>query len=263
MVKRVRSLQTRSSKAQCKTAARALLGEVRATYEELFARVHAAVEPVDIIDEMFVAEIVCLEWDVLPYRRLKVNQIQAEVSKPLKDVLAEQLDYDLYSEDFAERLAAILQENFPKDQTEAARTLASECAGNDPDAIEKVDRVLSDLRLDAHKILDDVRAQKAKELVQAYFRREPDAVKLIDELLAGAGHSVHAFMAHAVAANIDLIERIERLTSIAESRRNDSLHEIDRRRAILGEMLRQTVQEIEESEPQMIEATPDERKTAA
>jgi hypothetical protein len=80
--------------------------------------------------------------------------------------------------------------------------------------------------------------------VQEYVRREPDAVKLVDELLTDAGESMDGLMADALANRLDSIERIDRLISIAESRRNASLHEIERRRAVLGETLRQSVQEI-------------------
>jgi len=46
-------------------------GEDAAAYDELFARVYAAVKPADVIDEMLIADIVALEWEVLRWRRLK------------------------------------------------------------------------------------------------------------------------------------------------------------------------------------------------
>ena len=70
-------------------------------------------------------------------------------------------------------------------------------------------------------------------------------------------------MADALAEKLDNIERIDRLATIAESRRNASLHEIDRRRAVLGETLRQSVQEIEDAEFKVIETTPAKGKNAA
>ena len=42
-----------------------LEGEDADAYDELFARVCAAVMPVDVIDEMLIADIVALEWEVL------------------------------------------------------------------------------------------------------------------------------------------------------------------------------------------------------
>ena len=49
--------------------------EAAAAYDELFGRVCAAVKPVDVIDEMFMADVVALEWEVLRWRRLKLSLI--------------------------------------------------------------------------------------------------------------------------------------------------------------------------------------------
>jgi hypothetical protein len=54
-----------------------LEGEDAAAYDELLARLRAAVKPVDIIEEMFIADVVALEWEVLRWRRLKVALIRA------------------------------------------------------------------------------------------------------------------------------------------------------------------------------------------
>ena len=96
-----------------------------------------------------------------------------------------------------------------------------------------------------------------------YVRREPNAVTLVHELLTDAGKSMDALMADALGEQLDDIERIDRLTTIAESRRNASLHEIERRRAVLGETLRRSVQEIEDDEFELIETTPAQGKNVA
>jgi hypothetical protein len=69
--------------------------------------------------------------------------------------------------------------------------------------------------------------------------------------------------ANALAEKFDYIERIDRLTIIAENRRNASLREIDRHRAALGESLRRSVQDIEDGEFEVIEPTPAKGKDAA
>ena len=219
------------------------------------------VKPVDIIDEIFIADVVPSEWEVLRLRRLKWSLIRAPALEALENFLGENLDYDLYSEHFADQLAEILRVNFREDQVEDARTLARECARNEPDADDKVNKLLAGINLDMDDILDRARARKAKELVQEYVRREPDAVTLIHQLLTVAGESVDSLTADALAEHLDDIERIDRLTTIAESRRNVSLHEIDRRRAILGERLRRSVQEIEDGEFEAIEAKPPKERT--
>ena len=64
-----------------------LEGEDAAAYDELLARICAAVKPVDIIDEMFIADVVSLEWEVLRWRRLKSNLIRARGLKALENFL--------------------------------------------------------------------------------------------------------------------------------------------------------------------------------
>jgi hypothetical protein len=273
MRKRVRLEKTKSkSKSVTLASARIKLfgephlleGEDAAAYDELLTRIHAAVKPVDIIDEMFIADIVALEWEVLRWRRLKLGLIRARALEALKDFLGKDLDYDLYRNDFADDLTDVLQDNLPEGQEkDFAQTLAHECARNEPDAVDKVNKVLAGISVDLDDILDDARSHKAEELVQEYARREPNAVTLISELLAGAGVSMDFLVTDALAEQFDYIERIDRLTTVAEGRRNASLREIDRRRAMLGETLRRTVHEVEEGEFKVIETTPTKGKNAA
>jgi hypothetical protein len=48
-----------------------LEGEDAAAYHQLHARICAVVQPVDIIEEIFIANVVYLVWEVLRWRRLK------------------------------------------------------------------------------------------------------------------------------------------------------------------------------------------------
>jgi hypothetical protein len=168
----------------------------------------------------------------------------------------------LYSEQFANRLAEILQHNLPEDQAENAQRLAHKYAENEREAVGKVDEILARNRVDIDDILRDARRLKAKELVHEYAQHEPDGVSLVDELLGRAGTSIEALTADALKEEFDYIERIDRLTTIAENRRDDALNEIERRRALFGETLRRSVQEIEDAEFEVIEA-PTKGKNAA
>ena len=106
-------------------------GEDAAAYDQLLARICAAVKPVDIIDEIFIADVVPSEWEVLRLRRLKWSLIRARGLELLQGFLVEHLDYDLYSEHFADDLAEILQDNLPEDQVNSAQTLAHKYARNE------------------------------------------------------------------------------------------------------------------------------------
>jgi hypothetical protein len=223
-----------------------LEGEDAAAYDELLGRICAAVKPVDIIDEIFIADIAALEWEVLRWRRLKWTLMQETGLKALELFLAEQLEsnYALHEEHFKSYLTTILQNNLPTEQAGSAGTLAAECAPNNAEANEKLDEVLGSIGLEMNTVLNDARADKAKELVQEYVRGERD----VNELLTDASMSMDSFMTKALGGGIDKIERIDRLTAIAETRRNAALREIDRRRAVLGETLRRSVREIEDDD---------------
>jgi hypothetical protein len=242
-----------------------LVGEDAAAYDQLLARICAVMKPVDIIDKMFIDDVMSLEWEVLRWRRLKRTLLQATGLKALQSFLIKQLEpnYALHEEHFKSYLTEILQSNLPKDEVDSAEMLAAECAPNDADDDDKLDEVLRSIGLNTVKVLNDARAHKVKELVQQYVRREPNTVTLVDELLSSAGVSMDALMANALAEKLDYIERIDRLTTVAESRRNAMLHEIERRRAVLGETLRRSVQEIEDAEFKVVETTPNKGKNAA
>ena len=239
-----------------------LPGEDAVAYDELLARIRAAVNPIDVIEEMFITDLADLEWEVLRWRRLKSSLLQACGLKALQRFLAEKLEYYLYGEHFADDLAQILKNNLPEEQAKDAQTLALKCALNEPDADKKVNELLDSIGQDMDDILDGARARKAKELVQGYVGRKPDAIAQGHEILTEAGVSMEALMVDEFAKKLDDIERIDRLVTIAESRRNAILHEIDRHRAVLGEMLRQNVQKIEEGEFQVIETAPAKGKSA-
>ncbi len=242
-----------------------LEGEDAAAYDELFGRVCAAIKPVDVIDEMFMADVVASEWEFLRWSRLKLSLIRARALEALENFLGEKLDYDLYREYFEDELTTTLQENLAEGQIEEfAQTLAHECARNDADAVDKVNEILAGIDLNMDHILNRAQAHKAEELTQQYVRHDPGAVKLIHELLATASVSIETLTVEALRVKeLDYIERIDRLATIAESRRNASLHEIDRRRPILGETLRRSVQEAEDREFKVIETTRAKGKNAA
>ena len=238
-------------------------GEDAAAYDQLLARIFAAVKPVDVIDEMFITDVLALEWEVLRLRRLKWSLIRAPALEALENFLGKNLDPDLYSQHFADDLAKTLRHYLPEGQVSSAQTLAHECAQNEADAVAKVRKILHGGLRNMNQVRDDAKGRKAKELVQEYVRREPNAVTLVHQILTDAGVSMDGLMADALADKLDDIERIDRLISIAESRRNASLHEIERRRAVLGETLRRSVQEIEDGEFEVIETTPAQGENAA
>jgi hypothetical protein len=240
-----------------------LAGEDAAEYDELHARIRAAVNPIDTVDEMFVADVVALQWEIQRWRRLKSSLIRGYQIKALEEFLDDQLHYDQYVEDFEHKLASTLEANLPEDQAHTAQQLADACARDEPDANDRVDKILDGSNLSIDDVLASARQHKAEELAKKYGRREPDVVTLVDEILAGASVGIDDLMAEELVERLDTIEHIDRLAAIVESRRNNGLREIDRRRPLLGESLPRGVEEVEDAEFQVVEPTSAKGKTAA
>ena len=238
-----------------------LEGEDGAAYAELLARIRAAVKPVDIIDEMFVEDVATIQWEISRWRRLKLSLIKASLNTPLQHFLSAALDYRHYRQRFEENLAEILQKKLPEDQ---AKDLAHRCARWEPDTVKWVEAFLKAARLDMDEILSSAKATKRQELAQEYAQRKPAAIRQVNKFLASSGRTLNDLMADVITGRIGyrddqlaIMERIDRLITVAETRRNLMLREIDRRRTVLGEALRRNLQEVE-GEFKVIEKTPAE-----
>ena len=168
-----------------------LEGENETDYNDLLARIIAAVKPADVLEEMWARDVVDYEWHVLRLRRVKVLLINLAAQQGLLAVLQELLDYD-----------------------------------------------------------------SAKEVSEAWARRNPLAVKKVDKILADANLSLEYVMAEALAAKFDEIDRIDRMIMIAEGRRDAMLREISRHRATFGRALRVATEQAQDAE--IIESSAEE-----
>jgi hypothetical protein len=63
-----------------------LQGEDAAACDALFAGIRAAVKPLDTLDEMLVADVVALEWEVLRWRRLESSLVRGCQRDALKEL---------------------------------------------------------------------------------------------------------------------------------------------------------------------------------
>src|SRR5947208_6714075 len=67
---------------------RLLTGESAPAYRALFWEVHAAVAPTDVIEELWVCDLVELVWENLRLRRLKVRRMNALAEGEAQTALA-------------------------------------------------------------------------------------------------------------------------------------------------------------------------------
>lgn len=105
--------------------------------------------------------------------------------------------------------------------------------------------------------VDDYSDKEEEErLARDWARREPSAIKVVDEILASAGLTMDAVMAHTLSQNLHDIERIEQIIAMAELRRNANLREIDRHRGEHAQGPRRPLPKIEDGECQVIDSEP-------
>ena len=242
-----------------------LEGEDAALYDDLVGRMCAAVKPVDIIDELYVADVVSLEWEIMRWRRLKFSLLQASVHDELEELLER-----------AARLRGVRRSlcgsscgNSSGNSSERSCARRSERAGA---PVRPIATGRCQEGQGAFSRLPDCtwtrswtrqRPKGRKSLSKSTRGANRGQSSWSNELLASSGRTMHDLMFEALSENLDEIERIDRLITIAETRRNVSLREIDRRRAVLGEALRRNVQEVEEGEFEVIETTPAEGQSPA
>jgi hypothetical protein len=159
-----------------------IAGEDAAAYDDLLARIAGAVKPADILEEVWMRDVVELVWEAIRLRRYKAGLMAASASRGMAEVL----------------------------------------------------RALGETQ--------------PNSLARRWAAREETAVVRVNARLAAAGLGIDAVMASTLAARIDEIERIDRLTMAAEARRAVALRELDRHRAELAQSLRRAAQEVEDAE---------------
>ncbi len=93
--------------------------------------------------------------------------------------------------------------------------------------------------------------------------KEPGAVEEVQRLLEKTGLTWDAIKAEALSLRINDVERINQLIVGAESRRDATLREIERRRAGLGPKLRRAVQQVEGADNRLLEEKPAKESHAA
>jgi hypothetical protein len=86
------------------------------------------------------------------------------------------------------------------------------------------------------------------ELVNGWARRDEKSVKKVDALLKQAGLDQEAIAARTLAVKLDAFERIDRMITQTEARRNMILREIDRHREALARRLREASAMIEDAQ---------------
>lgn len=155
-----------------------LPNESRADYEGLKARLKAKIAPRDVIEEIWLRDILDLQWEVLRMRRLK---------------------------------ALLLNNNSP--------------AGLDSLLYRRVTH------------------QTKQTLVEAWGRGDKAAIQEIAGILHQRGLSMDDIDSHTLLKTLEPLERIDRMVTQAEGRRNNALREIERSRESAARRLQNALSE--------------------
>jgi hypothetical protein len=168
-----------------------LAGEDAAAYDSLLARVSDIVKPADVLEEIWLQDVVDLSWEVGKLRRMKAEFLNSSAHRGLRKVLDGLLGW-----------------------------------------------------------------KESQDLTAQWTGKDPDAVKLVEGSLSAAGMTMNTVMAQTLAASINEVERIERLTAAAELRRNAVLREIADYRSVFAAHLRRATSDIQDVEFKVISSRP-------
>ncbi len=168
-----------------------LPGEDPAAYQQLLRQAASSLKPADIIEEVWLHDVVDLAWDIIRLRRDRENLIAAV-------------------------RASAIEENL---------------------------RGLTNVT-------------EIQALIKRWRAGKPSAIRRIEKILSAANRNLAAALAYALSNQIDRIERLERLITLAEARRNAALRELDLHRASAAQQLRAEVRKFGTILLESIESAP-------
>jgi hypothetical protein len=153
-----------------------LVGEDTAAYDELLARVSGAVKPADVLEEIWVRDVVDLVWETFRLRRLKVSLLNANAYRGLRGIL--------------ETVFGPIR----------AGKVAQEWAQRDRDAIKQVDKLLAS----ADMTMDAVMAETLLLRI--------DAIERIDRMIMGAEARRNVALREIDRHRASLADRLRRVS---------------------------------------------------
>jgi hypothetical protein len=234
-----------------------LEGEDPEAYNRLLDRVTAAVKPRDIFEEIWVADIVHLTWEILRWRRLQPRLIQQNTKLGAKFLLGRCKAFKVITDASDHE-----EDTDPSDHEEDTDPSGLEGDTNPSD--REVDSDFSQLEddTDSSDLEDETDPSDDEEqygpfvnefLAEDFAAGRPEAIEKVKAQLAAGNLSLDSIMAYGLAAGISEIERVNHMTMQAEKRRDRVLHEIESHRAGFGKALRSAM-DIVDAEFKPVEA---------
>jgi hypothetical protein len=122
-------------------------GESSAEYQDLVERISAVMKPKDMLDEIWMRDVVDLTWEIQRNRRLKVALLDSVMPKAVEDVLQPILGYsgsqELSRQWAARNWRAVRQVNkLIKSMALTFVAVAARAFSNNIESFEKIDRII-------------------------------------------------------------------------------------------------------------------------
>lgn len=211
-----------------------IYGEDQAAYDDLLVQVWKTVNPADVLEEIWVRDVVDLTWEIFRCRWIKTNLIDLQTRERLIELLKGLLNARDQEQDDADESAG---DNRPQDSANGGNKQPSQPKNVVEAAMERLERRWAHVRYYKNQ---------AEELLDGWTQQEPEAVQEFEELLASANVSLQDVQAQALSGEImSDLERIDSMIAMIERRRNAMVREIDRHRLVVGELLRRATAQIE------------------
>jgi hypothetical protein len=143
-----------------------IAGEDAAAYDDLLARISTALEPSDILEEIWVRDVVDMVWDALRLRRLKAQLLTVSAYEGMHTILRRFLDWQ-FSEQVARQWAlrdqaavtkaeAVLASAGLTAEAVTAQTLALKI-----DIVERIDRMMVTAEARRNAVLREIERHRA------------------------------------------------------------------------------------------------------
>jgi hypothetical protein len=108
----------------------------------------------------------------------------------------------------------------------------------------------SALSIGLRKLLAEALGEGARvdNLLKRWAARDHAAISEVDKVLASKGLTMEGVAARTLSDHIDTVERIDRIVTSAEGRRNATLRELERHRSAMAEALRRATDDVVDGE---------------
>lgn len=226
-----------------------LPGEDAAAYQELRERLCAALKPADVIDDIFVNDIMFWQWEVMRWRSFKA-QLLGNLERALGGYLAERLRHEHYVDILKDKLVDAFLDCRLGISRDECIDMVQGIDPRQPAYDQNVESWMPEWFLNAgrhyHSIVDDAKAEKAAELAHQCRTEGPQS---LPKLLAMVGTAVEEFTASGLEGLYNspdsMLERVDQRLATIETRRDRVLRELERHKLAWGEFMRQTLKDIE------------------